>query len=77
MAAALHREVTVAIDHARHDHRTAGIDHLGVRPIDLVVRADRFDLAIGDRHAHAHAQGIRRAIGEGGVVEDEAGHVVV
>ncbi len=77
MTAALHGQVAVAVDHPRDDDRAAGIDHRRAVLVDLVVRADGLDRPVADRDAHAEPQGVGRAVGECGVVEDRAGHVVL
>ena len=77
VTAALHREVAVAVDHARHDDRATGVDDGRALLIDLVVRADRLDLPARDRDAHAEPERVGRAVGERGVVKDRAGHLVL
>ena len=67
----------MAVDHAGHDDRAAGVDHLRALLVDLLVRADRLDPTVGDRDADPNAERIGRAVGERGVVQDRAAHFML
>ena len=74
VAAALHRQMAVAVDHRRNDGGAARIDHLGSGGVRGIVGTDPRDLPILDGEADARPKRSRRSVGERRIVKDDPCH---